>query len=88
VLWVQNMLDLVWFLIVGAVAGWLAGQLTKGRGFGLAGNLAVGIIGAVVGGVIFRLIGLSAYGTCGSLIMATLGALVLLFALKTIQGKR
>jgi uncharacterized membrane protein YeaQ/YmgE (transglycosylase-associated protein family) len=86
--WVPGMLDLVWFLLVGAVAGWLAGKLTKGKGFGLVGNLAVGIIGAVIGGFIFRLVWLSAYGTCGSLIMATIGALVLLFAVQVIQGKR
>jgi uncharacterized membrane protein YeaQ/YmgE (transglycosylase-associated protein family) len=78
------MLDLVWFLLIGAIAG----KLTKGRGFGLAGNLGIGVIGAVIGGFIFRLIGLSAYGTCGSLIMATIGALVLLFAVQVIQGKR
>lgn len=82
------MLDLLWFLLIGAVAGWLAGQLTKGRGFGLAGNLAVGVLGAVIGGFLFRLLGLSAWGTCGSLIMATIGALVLLYAVKVIQGKR
>jgi uncharacterized membrane protein YeaQ/YmgE (transglycosylase-associated protein family) len=85
---VTDMLDLVWFLLIGLVAGWLAGKLTKGQGFGLAGNLAVGVIGAVIGGFIFRLVGLSAYGTCGSLIMATIGALVLLFSIKAIQGKR
>ena len=82
------MLDLVWFLLIGLAAGWLAGKLTKGKGFGLAGNLAVGVIGAVIGGFIFRLIGLSAYGTCGSLIVATIGALVLLFAVQVIQGRR
>ena len=42
------MLSLLWFLIIGAVAGWLAGQFTKGSGFGLGGNLAVGIIGALL----------------------------------------
>ena len=85
---VTGMLDLVWFLLIGLVAGWLAGTLTKGKGFGLAGNLAVGVVGAVIGGFIFRLIGLSAYGACGSLIMATIGALVLLFAVQVIQGNR
>ena len=82
------MLDLAWFLLIGLAAGWLAGNLTKGKGFGLFGNLAIGVIGALIGGFIFRLVGLSAYGTCGSLIMATIGALVLLFAVKAIQGKR
>ncbi len=82
------MLDLLWFLLIGAVAGWLAGQLTKGRGFGLAGNLAIGVLGAVIGGFLFRLVGLSAWGTCGSLITATIGAIVLLYAVKVIQGRR
>ncbi len=76
------------FLLIGAAANWLAGNLTKGRGFGLAGNLVVGVIGVIVGGFIFRLVGLCAYGTCGSFIMATSGALALLFALQAIKGKR
>ncbi len=81
------MLDLLWFLLIGLAAGWLAGQLSKGRDFGLVGNLVVGTIGAVVGGMIFRLVGLSAYGTCGSLIMATLGALVFLFILQQFKHR-
>ncbi len=81
-------MELIWFLLIGLAAGWLAGQLTKGRGFGFVGNLAVGVLGAIIGGFIFRLVGLSAWGTCGSLIMATLGAVILLFAVQVIQGKR
>ncbi len=41
---------MIWFLIIGAVAGWLAGKFTKGSGFGITGNIMVGIIGALVGG--------------------------------------
>lgn len=82
------MLNLLWFLIIGAVAGWLAGQLTKGSGFGIWGNLVVGIIGAVLGGLIFEAVGLAAYGVCGSLIMATVGAIVFLFLLQVFSGKR
>lgn len=81
------MLNLLWFLIIGAVAGWLAGQLTKGSGFGIWGNLVVGIIGAVLGGLIFEAVGLAAYGVCGSLIMATVGAIVFLFLLQVFSGK-
>ncbi len=76
------------WLIIGLLAGWLAGKITKGKGFGLLGNLVVGVIGAMIGGFIFRFVGLSAYGTCGSLIMATVGALILLYAVRIIQGKR
>ena len=81
------MLELIYFLLVGLAAGWLAGQFMKGRGFGLVGNLVVGVIGAVLGGFLFRLVGLAATGLLGSLICATVGAIVLLFLLQKF-GKR
>jgi uncharacterized membrane protein YeaQ/YmgE (transglycosylase-associated protein family) len=59
---------LIIFLAIGAVAGWLAGILMKGGGFGLLGNIIVGIIGAVVGGFVFGLLGISASGLLGSII--------------------
>ena len=52
------MIGLISFLIVGLLAGWIAGQLTRGSGFGLLGNLLVGVIGAFVGGVLFWVLGL------------------------------
>lgn len=79
--------QLIWFAIIGAIAGWLAGNLTKGQGFGLAGNLAVGIIGAAVGGLLFGLIGIRAYSGCGELVTATLGAVVFLFLLQQFKHK-
>ena len=71
--------SLIIFLAIGAVAGWLAGLIMKGRGFGLLGNIIVGIIGAVVGGFLFGLLGLAAGGLIGSGMTATAGAVVLLF---------
>ena len=56
--------SLLIFLAIGAVAGWLAGLLMRGGGFGLLGNIVVGIIGAVVGGFLFGLVGLSVGGCC------------------------
>jgi uncharacterized membrane protein YeaQ/YmgE (transglycosylase-associated protein family) len=56
----------LYFLVIGAVAGWLAGQLTRGHGFGLLGDIVVGIIGAMVGGFLFGLIGLRSYGLAGA----------------------
>lgn len=74
------------FLVIGAVAGWLAGTLMKGGGFGLIGNLIVGIIGAFLGGMIFNWLGITLVGgLVGSLITATIGALVLLFIVSLVK---
>jgi uncharacterized membrane protein YeaQ/YmgE (transglycosylase-associated protein family) len=78
-------MDLIWFLIIGIVAGWLAGKIMKGGGFGLIGDLVVGVIGALLGGFLFGLLGLSANGLIGSLVTATVGAIVLLFLLRLIK---
>lgn len=66
-------------LIIGLIAGWLAGKISKGGGFGILGNIVVGIIGATIGGFLFTIFGLSAYGFIGAIIMATIGAIVLLY---------
>lgn len=66
--------SLVLLLLVGAIAGWLAGVVMKGRGFGLVGNLIVGIIGALVGGLLFG----SGYTLLGQILVAFVGALILL----------
>ena len=71
-------MDILWFLILGAVAGFLAGQVMKGRGLGLVGNIVVGCVGAVLGGFLFGLLGLQAGGLLGSLVVAFVGAVVLL----------
>jgi uncharacterized membrane protein YeaQ/YmgE (transglycosylase-associated protein family) len=67
------------FLAIGAVAGWLAGTLMKGGGFGLLGNIIIGVIGAFVGGFVFGLLGITAGGLIGSIITSTVGAALLLF---------
>ena len=66
--------SLLMFLIIGGIAGWLAGTFMKGGGFGLVGNIVVGIIGAVIGGFVFGLVGLSAGGLIGSIVVSTVGA--------------
>jgi len=76
---------LIIFLAIGAIAGWLAGNLLKGGGFGLPGNIVVGILGAVIGGFLFQLVGISAGGLIGQVITATAGAAVLLFAIDFIK---
>jgi len=78
--------DIVGFLLIGLVAGWVASFLIKVRGLGLAEKLIVGVIGAVVGGYLFRFLPVNvSSGTAGSLITATVGAAVLLFLLKLIR---
>jgi uncharacterized membrane protein YeaQ/YmgE (transglycosylase-associated protein family) len=79
-------MNLLWFLIVGLIAGWLAGLLVKGGGFGLIGDLVVGVIGAFVGGFLFSSLGVSAGGgLIGSIVVATIGAVVLLFIVRLIK---
>lgn len=73
------------FLIIGAIAGWLGGLIMKGSGFGLLGNIIVGIVGAVIGGALFGMLGISASGLLGSIITATAGAVVLLFIASLIR---
>ena len=78
-------MHLLWFLLIGLAAGWLAGQIMKGGGYGLVGDLIVGVIGALLGGFLFRLVGLAAYGLLGSLVTATVGAIVLIALLRGIR---
>ena len=78
-------MNFLYFAIIGIIAGWLAGQIMKGRGFGLIGNLFVGILGAILGGWLFGALGLSASGFIGSIIMAVVGACVLLFIVGLIK---
>ena len=79
-------MSFLWFLIVGLVAGWLAGMLVKGGGFGLIGDLVVGVIGAFLGGWLFSTLGASAGGgLLGSIIVATIGAVVLLFIVRLVK---
>lgn len=77
--------SIVAFLLIGAIAGWLAGTLMKGGGFGLLGNIVVGILGALIGGYLFGMLGISAGGLIGSIVTATVGAAVLLFVVGLIK---
>ncbi|WP_018294956.1 GlsB/YeaQ/YmgE family stress response membrane protein [Mariprofundus ferrooxydans] len=72
-------MNLVIFLLIGAVAGWIAGNLTKGGGFGLIGNMAIGVIGAFIGKFVFGFLGFSFAGAVGTLMAAILGAVILIF---------
>jgi uncharacterized membrane protein YeaQ/YmgE (transglycosylase-associated protein family) len=78
--------NLIWFLIIGAVAGWLSGVITKGKSFGFIGNIIVGVLGAIIGGHTFKFIGVSITGgNIGNLITAFIGAIMLLFIIGLIK---
>ncbi|PLX98633.1 MAG: GlsB/YeaQ/YmgE family stress response membrane protein [Desulfuromonas sp.] len=81
----MNIEQLVILLIVGAIAGWLAGVLMKKRGFGLPVNVIIGIVGAAIGRYLFDLLNISMRGLVGAIITATCGAVVLLFAVSLIK---
>jgi uncharacterized membrane protein YeaQ/YmgE (transglycosylase-associated protein family) len=76
---------ILWFLLIGLIAGWLAGQVMRGGGYGVVGDMIVGVIGALIGGWLFGLLGISAGGLIGEIIMAFVGALVLIFLLRVIK---
>ena len=78
-------MSLVWFLLIGGVAGWLAGMFMKGRSFGIVMNVVVGVVGAVVGGFLFGLLGFAAVNTIGSLITAFVGSVMLLFVVSKLK---
>lgn len=78
--------SLLLILLIGAIAGWLAGVIVRGYGFGLLGNIVVGILGAVFGNWLFGAMGLfPGGGIIGAILGATLGAVVLLFLISLVR---
>jgi uncharacterized membrane protein YeaQ/YmgE (transglycosylase-associated protein family) len=77
--------NLIWFLIIGLAAGWLAGKVMKGSGYGLIGDLIIGVVGAFLGGWIFGLLHIAAGGLLGLLVTAFVGAVVLVWLLRMIK---
>ena len=78
----------VYWILLGLVAGWLSGEITRGRGFGCIGNVLLGLIGAVIGGWLFTRLGLITYGFIGSLAAATVGAVLLISVARLFSGSR
>ncbi len=76
----------LWFLIIGAIAGAVAGRIVEGRGYGLLGNIVVGVIGSLVGGYLFDLLNIRVM-LFGSLITATVGAIVLLLVVNYVRRR-
>ncbi|NHQ60190.1 GlsB/YeaQ/YmgE family stress response membrane protein [Chlorobium sp. BLA1] len=79
----MSITGLLIFILIGALAGWLAGLIVKGYGFGLLGDIVIGIIGAILGGYLFGLLGISlGGGILGTIVSATIGAVLLLFLIR------
>lgn len=72
------------FLIVGIVAGWLAGQFMQGSGYGLIGDLVLGVVGSFIGGFLFTFAGVNIEGMLTKIIMATIGAVALLYVIRVL----
>ena len=81
------LINAIWWLIVGLIAGYLAGVIMKGKGFGLLGNLLVGILGAVIGGYIYSLLGPDVQKFVGNLAVALAGAILLVWVVGIIKKK-
>jgi uncharacterized membrane protein YeaQ/YmgE (transglycosylase-associated protein family) len=86
---IMSLEQLLVFLLIGAVAGWLAGLIIKGGGFGLLGNMIIGVLGAVLGGWLFSVLNIDAGNQwVGAFVTAVVGALVLLFLLGMVRRRR
>ena len=77
---------LIWWIVVGLIAGWLAGKVMKGGGFGVLLDIVIGMVGAVIGGWVFGLLGfLPGRGLIGSILVAFIGAVILLWLVRMIK---
>jgi uncharacterized membrane protein YeaQ/YmgE (transglycosylase-associated protein family) len=79
-------MGLLYFLFIGMIIGWLAGIIVKGRGFGVLGDIIVGIVGAYIGGLLSGALGVTPNTSMGALLMSVLGAVVLVAIVKAVRG--
>jgi uncharacterized membrane protein YeaQ/YmgE (transglycosylase-associated protein family) len=83
------MLFILWWIIVGLIAGWITGKLMKGSGYGAIMDIVVGIVGAIIGGFIMRALGFTGQGgMIYTIIIAVLGAVILTWLIRLISGKK
>jgi uncharacterized membrane protein YeaQ/YmgE (transglycosylase-associated protein family) len=73
---------LIWEIAIGILAGFLAGKIMRGRGYGVLIDLLLGLVGSIVGGFVFGLLGLYSYGLVGQLVIATAGAVMLVWLVR------
>jgi len=81
--------NIVWFILVGALGGWIAGRILQGQGYGIVGNIVIGVIGAAVGQLVFGLLGIGfGGGTLGAIITAVIGSMVLVMLVGFIKKRK
>jgi uncharacterized membrane protein YeaQ/YmgE (transglycosylase-associated protein family) len=85
---VLDPVSIILWIVIGVVAGWLAGLVMKGSGYGIIGDLIIGLIGALVGGFIFSLFGAAYGGLLGSILVAFIGACLLIAIVRFVSGGR
>ena len=76
------------WIVIGLVAGWLAGKIMKGSGYGILGDIVLGLVGSVVGGFVVGLFMVGNAGFIGSIVVAVIGACLLIFIVRAISGRR
>jgi len=81
-------MSLIWFILIGLAAGWIAGQIMKTGNSSWVQYLIVGVVGSLLGGFLFSLIGLAATGLVGSLVTSTVGAVLLISGLRAYDQRR
>jgi uncharacterized membrane protein YeaQ/YmgE (transglycosylase-associated protein family) len=80
------LLTILFWIVVGLIAGWLASLVMGRGGYGIIGDIVVGLVGAVIGGFLFSLLGLGAGGLIGSIIVAFVGAIILILIVRAFTG--
>jgi uncharacterized membrane protein YeaQ/YmgE (transglycosylase-associated protein family) len=82
----RNMImGFVWAIVIGLIAGWLAGKVMKGGGYGLLMDIVIGILGGVIGRFVFGLLGLGAWGLLGSIVVSFVGAVILIWLVRQLK---
>jgi uncharacterized membrane protein YeaQ/YmgE (transglycosylase-associated protein family) len=76
---------LVWSILIGLIAGWLAGKVMKGRGYGALMDIVLGIAGGVIGRLVFGLLGLAAWDVVGSIVVSFVGAVILIALVRKLK---
>jgi len=79
------LLGLIWWIVVGLIAGWAAGKIMQGGGYGTVMDIVLGIVGAVVGGLLLGVLGINAGGLIGTIVVAIIGAMFLIWLTRLIK---